>query len=350
MVLSILIDVVTRRITKLLPRAGKRTVLIITALLVGGLVIAAMATVIAGVVEILTQTPLVYKRLDQIVGQLTIPGVGRFTLDDLTRNLNTNELAESIAGAVRSAGAGLTLTALYLVFLISSGRLITQRIEKIVSMRKSDSLVQVLERSVRGIEAYTYIQTLTGLLMAAVILVVMLAVGLKNALFWALAFFLLSYIPIVGVIAGSIGPTLFAIVQFPTPMQAGVVFVCAQVVSFVVGNLVLPKMQAESQNIDPAVSLLAIGVWSILWGIPGAFLAIPLTLALMYALAQFDSVKWVAILMSNDGSPLPATVIASHEDATALKGSQGVSESAKADDRQIELAALNSQFRPETLG
>lgn len=71
------------------------------------------------------------------------------------------------------------------------------------------------------------------------------------------------------------------------------------------GNLILPRMQARSQNIDPSASLLAIGVWSIVWGIPGAFLAVPLTLALMFQFAQFDSLRWLAILISNDGRPLP---------------------------------------------
>ena len=34
-------------------------------------------------------------------------------------------------------------------------------------------------------------------------------------------------------------------------------------------------------------------------------LSIPLTLALMYALAQYKSVAWIAILISSDGDPLP---------------------------------------------
>ena len=111
----------------------------------------------------------------------------------------------------------------------------------------------------------------------------------------------------VGVVLGSIGPTLFALVQFPTLAPALLVLCGIQAISFIVGNLVLPKMQADSQNIDPAASLLAIGVWTILWGLPGAFLGIPLTLALMYALAQYKSVEWIAILISNDGDPLPPT-------------------------------------------
>jgi hypothetical protein len=36
---------------------------------------------------------------------------------------------------------------------------------------------------------------------------------------------------------------------------------------------------------------------------PGAFLSVPLTLLLMLVCAKFDSARWVAVLLSNDGTP-----------------------------------------------
>lgn len=306
LVLAIFIGIAARRITKLLPRAGKGTILVATASLVGALVIAAMVTLVSGFTQILMQAPTVYHRLDQLVGDLQIPWLGDFSLDQLVRRLDTDALARSVASSLRAAGGGLLLTVLYLFSLISCGPLIGNRLRKIIASHSSDTLVQVLKRSIDGVEAYIYIQTITGLMMAVVAFIVMLAVGLKGALFWALTFFLLSYLPVVGVMVGSVGPTLFALIQFPTAYPAAVVLCGIQVISFIIGNFVLPKMQAKSQNIDPTASLVAIGAWTILWGIPGAFLAIPLTLALMYALAQYDSVRWIAVLMSNDGSPIPA--------------------------------------------
>jgi predicted PurR-regulated permease PerM len=70
-----------------------------------------------------------------------------------------------------------------------------------------------------------------------------------------------------------------------------------------VGNLIYPRMQAETQNIDPVATILALAFWGFLWGLPGAFLAVPLTLMLMMVCAQFESTRWVAVLLSNDGSP-----------------------------------------------
>src|SRR3546814_196963 len=68
-------------------------------------------------------------------------------------------------------------------------------------------------------------------------------------------------------------------------------------------SLIYPRMQADTQNIDPVATILALSFWGYLWGVPGAFLAVPLTLMLMIVCAQFGNTRWVAVLLSNNGRP-----------------------------------------------
>ena len=98
---------------------------------------------------------------------------------------------------------------------------------------------------------------------------------------------------------------MFALIQFPTVWQAVVIFVVIQIVATVVGNMIYPRLQAETQNIDPLATILSLSFWTLLWGLAGAFLAVPLTLMSMMVFAQFDRTKWVAGLLSNDGRPDP---------------------------------------------
>ena len=132
---------------------------------------------------------------------------------------------------------------------------------------------------------------------------VMLTVGLNNALFWTAIFFLLTFTPSIGVTVGSIAPALFALLQFPSAGQAIAIFSVIQLTAFIVGNFIYPRIQADVQNIDPVATILSLAFWSFLWGIPGAFLAVPLTLILMMIFAQFDSTRWIATVLSNDGHP-----------------------------------------------
>jgi predicted PurR-regulated permease PerM len=60
-------------------------------------------------------------------------------------------------------------------------------------------------------------------------------------------------------------------------------------------------MQAETQNISPVATLLSLAFWGWMWGIIGAFLAVPMTLIVMMICAQFPRSRWLAVLLSNDG-------------------------------------------------
>ena len=148
-----------------------------------------------------------------------------------------------------------------------------------------------------------WVQTVTGALYAGCSGLVLWWIGLDNVPFWTIMIFLLSYIPVLGVAIASTFPALFALVQFPTYWQAIAVFATVQVFAFVVGNIVLPKVQADSQNIDPTVGIFSVALWTLLWGVPGAFLAIPLTVMAMIVFAQFEQTRWAAVLISDDGVP-----------------------------------------------
>lgn len=305
LMLAILITSLSDRVVRLLPRARRWMVFAITAVIVGGIIAASMAMVIEGASRIVAEMPAMLARIDQLLALVRPPGGGTLSLESLAQKVELAPLADRLLGSVQDASAGLGLTLIFLFFLLISRPMIEKRVERIVAERGGRGLASVLERSFSGVESYMYVQSVTGLMIAVGSGVVMFAVGLDNALFWSLVILLFSYLPVLGVMAGSVGPTLFALLQFPSLTPAIAVFVGIQIVSSVVGNLVLPKMQADSQNIDPAASLIAVGMWTVIWGVPGAFLAIPLTLALMYALAQYDDLRWLAVLISHDGDPTP---------------------------------------------
>lgn len=305
MVLGILILSLSDRIAKLLPKVRRWMVFAITAVIVGGIIVASIAVVIEGASQIVDKMPAMLARVDQLLAMIHLPGGETLSLEALAQKIELGPLTDHLLTSVQDTSAGLGLTLLFLFFLLISNRMIEKRVGLIIDARGGRGLATVLERSFSGVERYMSVQTATGLMIAVGAGVVMFAVGLDNALFWSLVIFLFAYFPVLGVMIGSVGPTLFALLQFPNLTTAITVFVGIHIVSTVVGNLVLPKMQADSQNIDPAASLMAIGIWTVLWGVPGAFLAIPLTLALMYALAQYDDLRWLAVLISHDGDPTP---------------------------------------------
>lgn len=303
-VIAILIHAMLRAVDAILPGANKRVVLAIAGICALGVLFGAGAVVLQGAAELSAQLPVLLDRVNGLLATASRLGglEDPITLDPLVGKRNALAAATGILLSLRGAASGLMLTALFVTFLLISMPLIERRAEIAWRGRGGRSWL-VMERSIRGVETYLWLQTVTGLMNAVASGLIMLAVGLNYWGLWAVALFMLSFIPFVGVAVGSIGPALFALLQFPSAWPSVVIFLGIQAVAFVVGNLVLPRLQATNQNIDPSAGLLALGAWSIMWGVPGAFLAIPLTLALIYQLAGTKRLRWIAVLLSHNGVP-----------------------------------------------
>jgi predicted PurR-regulated permease PerM len=227
------------------------------------------------------------------------------TVDGLIKQLNLSRYIGTVAQSLQSVGTSAVLVLIYLGFIVASRRGFGRKIVAMFPQHGERDKAMVLFHRIRdGVEQYLWIQTVTGLMIAVGAWVVMAVLRLDNAFFWAFLIFLAAYIPILGGAVGCFLPPLFALVQFPDSFAPAIIlFAALQGIFFVVGNIILPRMQGDSLNMDPTVVLLSLAVWGALWGVPGMFLSTPLTVACMVILAQFDGTRWIAILLSEDGDP-----------------------------------------------
>lgn len=259
-----------------------------------------------GAVQLVQQGPALLVRLDGLVAD-----VGRslhlarpFHIEAIVAKIDWKQVGGFLLAGVQGVGGTVILIVIYFCFMLFGRKRIGEKHDAMASASPGDrSPNRVLQLIAANFRTYLWIQTITGAMITAAAAAVMIAVHLDNVLFWAVIFFLLTFIPNIGVTVGSIAPALFALLQFPSAWQAIAIFVVIQAAAFVVGNIIYPRMQAETQNIDPLATIFALSFWTLLWGISGAFLAVPLTLALMMIFAQFDSTRWVAAILSNDGKP-----------------------------------------------
>jgi AI-2 transport protein TqsA len=306
-VLAVLVRALVRFIRNRWAAAPAWAVVALAGLVVVIAAAGGLFVLVQGMVQIVAEGPKLADRLDQIVMD-----VGRslhlresLHLKSIIGSVSVPQLAGSILSGLQGFAAGLLLMLVYFGFMLAGSERISRKIDVAAgSSERATAIKQVARRASTDIETYVWVQTVTGLMLTTSAVIVMMVVGLNNVLFWSVLFFLLTFIPNIGITIGSILPSLFALVQFPSYWPALTIFAVTQIAATIVGNLIYPRMQAETQNIDPVVTLLALAFWTVLWGIPGAFLAVPLTLMSMMVFAQFPDTKWVAALLSNDGNPV----------------------------------------------
>lgn len=322
--LMVMIDsfarVLVHRVPHFPPVAALPVALVLSVLLFGlaVTVVAANAGAFAG--ELFGYAP----KLDALIALIAHKvGVAAPTIGQLIERFNPLALLGPVAAGVKGFATTAVLVMIYLGFLLASRQGFNHKTARLfASAEDQQNAAQMFLRIRNGVERYLWIQTVAGGMIAAASWAVMAGLKLDNALFWAFLIFIISYVPVIGGAIGIIAPPIFALVQFDSWWQALTMLVGLQAINFVVGNIVYPRMQGRSLNIDPVVLLLSLAFWGALWGLPGMFLSTPLTVTAMVLLAQFPGTHWIAVLLSSDGDPSGVSRGADADPAGAPKKSR----------------------------
>lgn len=245
-------------------------------------------------------------RLNQLIAQgAALVGVEvPPTVNQLFQQLNVTAFVRELASRLQGFASDAVFVLIYLGFILASRRGWERKIVGLFPEREErQEAVEAFLRIRDGVEQYLWVQTVTGIMIGLASWIAMAVAGLDNAAFWAFLIFIASYIPIIGGIVGVLLPPVFGLVEFDSYWRAIVLLIALQGIQFVVGNVIQPRMQGRSLNMDPVAVLLSLAFWGALWGLPGMFLSTPLTVMTMVILAQFSGTRWIAVLLSEDGEP-----------------------------------------------
>lgn len=279
--------------------------MIVTVAALGGLIVVVAETV----GDVVDESPRYAARIDELFAWLGgVTGQDNLSFSSINERFGiTSQLQSALGGfakAIQGVVSDFLLIAIYVVFLFVAQASFPAKMDNLFPDEKKRARASRIGSSIRhSIERYISVQTLVSLIQTVISYIAMVALGLDNALFWALVIFILNYIPIVGGFAAVALPVLFGLVQFdslvPVAILGGVLFGA----QFLVANTLQPKMMGESMNMSALVVVLSLTVWGALWGGVGAFLSAPMTVILMIILAQFPTTRWIAIVLSADGDP-----------------------------------------------
>jgi predicted PurR-regulated permease PerM len=109
-------------------------------------------------------------------------------------------------------------------------------------------------------------------------------VGLPNPIVLAVAAGLFEIIPMIGPFLAFTPAVLVALVTDPS--KALIVVVSAIVIQQIEGNILVPRVMRHAVGVSPLTVLLGILIGSALYGLPGAFLAVPIAAGVQVILAH----------------------------------------------------------------
>ena len=148
------------------------------------------------------------------------------------------------------------------------------------------------------VQKYVGAKVLTSFATSFLVGGVLVMVGLDLAAMFALLTFFLNFIPSVGSIVAVILPLPIAFLQFGFGWTFVTVLVLPLIFQFVIGNIIEPKMMGESIGLHPVTLIVALLFWGKIWGVPGMFLAVPITAIVQIICDRIDILKPVANILA----------------------------------------------------
>jgi predicted PurR-regulated permease PerM len=187
----------------------------------------------------------------------------------------------AIAGAVTRVGLAslgrFFSTMVVLFFLLAAGdRLLRGLIEILPRLSDKRQALDIAFEIQRNIGGYLLTITLMNSFVGIATGLAMWSCGLGDPILWGAMAFLLNYVPILGPLTG-IGIFLVAgIVALDWPWYAVLPAFFYTLIHITEGELITPMLLAKRFTLNPVIVIVSLFFWEALWGIPGAFLAVPL--------------------------------------------------------------------------
>ena len=212
------------------------------------------------------------------------------------------QVAGTALGSISAAAGLIAMVVVYAAFLMGERGGFARKIAVALPGERGERAAAITSRINVAISDYLAVKTLINVILGVASFAVLWFFGVDFALFWAVVIALLNYIPYVGSLLGVAFPVILSMAQFgslQTTLLITVLLTAAQVWT---GNVLEPKMIGRKVNMSPFVVLVALALWSSVWGVAGAILAIPMTSIIAIVMASFAMTRPFAILLAEDVS------------------------------------------------
>jgi AI-2 transport protein TqsA len=273
-------------------------IMVLVVIAVGGFMVLTVVTLANATSQLADYKSQYASNLQSLVDWFDAKGIDLSGLSSVISAGNIFSLVTRILGWVAS---GLTFS--FLLFFIFVYMLV-DAVHLPVSLRKHlpSATYDQLMLFQGDVRRYWVIQTITGLIAAALDVGMLLVLGVPFAFFLGVLSFITNYIPNIGYFIALVPAMLFAFATGGVK-TAIIVFIGYWAFNTIAGSIVAPRLNAERLSIGFTTSMVGVLFWGAVLGPVGGLVAVPLILFVReIVLGNRPENQWLVDLLSSGGA------------------------------------------------
>jgi predicted PurR-regulated permease PerM len=204
-------------------------------------------------------------------------------------------------GETISFALSASATVILLYFLLASERWLVARTAAAIRRPRARALVLAgVRQAQRDIGLFISTMSLVNVALGVVTGLALWLIGLPNPVLWATTTAVLAFIPYLGPLFITLLLLLAGGVTFGTGLAMLGPPAAFLLLHGIEANFLSPMIMGHRLRLRPVFVFLSVMVWGWLWGIAGAFLAVPLLLALRALCKRTRTLRLVCLYLEDD--------------------------------------------------
>ncbi len=187
---------------------------------------------------------------------------------------------------------------LMLFFLLAAGDTLLRRLVEIMpTAADKRRLVQIASEIEQNVSLYLATITMMNALVGSANMLQVWLLGMPNPLLWGVVAFMLNYVPILGPATGIAIFFFVGLFTFDSLVHALIPPAIYLGIHLLEGETVTPMLLARRFTLNPVLVIGSLLFWNWMWGIPGAFLSVPLLAVLKIVCDHIEALTPIGHLL-----------------------------------------------------
>jgi predicted PurR-regulated permease PerM len=190
---------------------------------------------------------------------------------------NVAAIAARVFGTTTAVLAGILEVVLLTFLLLASGDTFLSKLVRVLPLRREKrEAVEIADETERVVSRYMLVTALINLGQGLLVGLAMALLHVPNPTLWGLLTFGLEFIPYLGGASMVILLSLVGLAAFDSIGRAFLPPLVYLTITTLQNNLVSPIAYGRRLRLNPVAVFVGVLFWYALWGVPGAFLAVPI--------------------------------------------------------------------------
>ena len=207
-------------------------------------------------------------------------------------------LAEQAVGGLTAFAITIFATVVLLYFLLANGRRTVGRmLIAIKDAERRERWSLVVDQVQSEISAYLMTVTVINVALGVAVGAVMMALDMPNPVLWGVLTALANFLPYIGPLAMFVIVGVVSLVTFDSWLQISLPLIALTGLTALEGQFLTPSILGRRLTLNPIAVFLSMLFWGWLWGMAGAFLAVPILVAIRVLSRHIDVMAFLRPLL-----------------------------------------------------